>query len=178
MRVISIFPLHSVWLRCPNNVLDFYEVIKHVACNAADLGIDPARIAMAGASGGGYICAGAMVKLAMEDESHLVKLAVPIIPMLTDYCFSDTAAMTKFEREHAPGQQKIWRLIAGPGVRVVVGNTVIDMLDQFEEMSADALLYPGKADEETLRKMPPTIIWEDEFDIYITEATRKDKNIL
>ena len=88
------------------------------------------------------------------------------------------AAMTKFEREHAPGQQKIWRLIAGPGVRVVVGNSVIDMLDQFEEMSADALLYPGKADEETLRKMPPTIIWEDEFDIYITEATRKDKNIL
>ena len=72
---------------------------------------------MAGESGGGYICAGAMVKLAREEESHLVKLAVPIIPMLTDLCFSDTAAMTKFEAEHAPGQQKIWRLIAGPEVR-------------------------------------------------------------
>ena len=57
-----------------------------------------------------------MVKLAREEESHLVKLAVPIIPMLTDLCFSDTAAMTKFEAEHAPGQQKIWRLIAGPEV--------------------------------------------------------------
>ena len=153
-------------------------MIKYVSLHAADLGVDPARIAIAGESGGGYICAGAMVQLARHDEAHLVKLAVPIIPMLTDYCFSDTAAMTKFEREHSPGQQKIWRLIAGPGVRVVVGNSVIDMLDQFEEMSADALLYPGKADEETLRKMPPTIIWEDEFDIYITEATRKDKNIL
>ena len=40
-------------------------------------------------------------------------------------------------------------------------------------MSADALLYPGKADDETLAKMPPTIIWESEFDIYITEATRQ-----
>jgi len=143
--------------RCPNNVLDFYEVIKYVALNAADLGVDAARIAMAGESGGGYICAGAMVKLAREEESHLVKLAVPIIPMLTDLCFSDTAAMTKFEAEHAPGQQKIWRLIAGP---------------EFDAMSADALLYPGKADDETLAKMPPTIIWESEFDIYITEATR------
>ena len=71
---------------------------------------------MAGESGGGYICAGAMVQLATQDESHLVKLAIPTIPMLTDYCFSDTAAMTKEEADHAPGQQKIWRLIAGPEV--------------------------------------------------------------
>ena len=41
-----------------------------------------------------------------------------------------------------------------------------------EELSNDALLYPGKADEETLGKMPPTIIWEAEFDFYITEASR------
>ena len=39
-------------------------------------------------------------------------------------------------------------------------------------MSGNPLLYPGKADEETLRKMPPTIVWDSEFDIYLTEATR------
>ena len=44
-------------------------------------------------------------------------------------------------------------------------------------MSNDALLYPGKADDETLRKMPPTIMWEDEFDMYITEATRKEERL-
>ena len=44
---------------------------------------------------------------------------------------------------------------------------------QIESMSKDSLLYPGKADEETLSKMPPTIVWEAEFDIYITEATRE-----
>ena len=49
--------------RCPNNVLDFYEAIKYVSANAADLGVDPARICMAGESGGGYICSGAMVQL-------------------------------------------------------------------------------------------------------------------
>jgi len=39
-------------------------------------------------------------------------------------------------------------------------------------MNGNPLLYPGKADEETLRKMPPTIVWDSEFDIYLTEATR------
>merc|ERR1712086_417143 len=69
--------------RCPNNVLDFYEVIKFVSSNAADLGVDPARMCMSGESGGGYICAGAMVQLARQGEGSMVKLAIPIIPMLT-----------------------------------------------------------------------------------------------
>jgi len=143
--------------RCPNNVLDFYETIKYVTNNATELGIDPARIAIAGESGGGYICAAAMVHLARQEESHLVKLAVPVIPMLTDYSFSDPAAMTKEEAENAGGQQKIWRLIAGP---------------KMDSLKDDPILYPGKADEALLSKMPPTIVWEAEFDFYITEATR------
>jgi len=143
--------------RCPNNALDFYEAVKYVTNNTTDLGIDPERIAIAGESGGGYICAATMVHLARHDESHLVKLAVPVIPMLTDYSFGDTAAMTKEEAENAVGQQKVWRLIAGPNM---------------DSLKDDAILYPGKTDETLLAKMPPTIVWEAEFDFYITEATR------
>jgi len=143
--------------KCPSNMLDYYEVIKYVSSHAAELGVDPARIAIAGESGGGYICAAAMVQLARNGEGNLVKLAAPIIPMLSDYSFTDKAAMTKEEAENADGQRKIWRLIAGDGI---------------ESMSSDSLLYPGKADEETLSKMPPTIVWEGEFDFYLTEATR------
>ena len=102
--------------RCPNNILDFYEVVKHVSENAGELGVDPARVAIAGESGGGYICAGTMVMLAREEQANMVKLAIPIIPMLSDYCFSDPAAMLKYEAEGADGMQKIWRLIAGPEV--------------------------------------------------------------
>merc|ERR1712236_92088 len=94
--------------RCPTNVLDFYEVIKYVSSHAKELGVDPARICISGESGGGYVCAGAMVKLAQEGESHLVKLAIPIIPMVCDYAFSDKAAMTKDEAENADGMKKIW----------------------------------------------------------------------
>ena len=91
-------------------------MIKYVSLHAADLGVDPARIAIAGESGGGYICAGSMVQLARQEEAHLVKLAVPIIPMLSDDSFGDPAAMTTAETDNAVVQQKVWRLIAGPGV--------------------------------------------------------------
>ena len=162
-----------LYFRCPNNALDFYEAVKYVTNNTTDLGIDPERIAIAGESGGGYICAATMVHLARHDESHLVKLAVPVIPMLTDYSFGDTAAMTKEEAENAVGQQKVWRLIAGPNVSkirvLIIKNCRFIQMDSLKD---DAILYPGKTDETLLTKMPPTIIWEAEFDFYITEATR------
>merc|ERR1711874_1964 len=41
--------------KCPNNIKDFYSVLKHVIANAASLGIDASKIAIAGESGGGYI---------------------------------------------------------------------------------------------------------------------------
>jgi len=143
--------------RCPNNVLDFYEAIKYVAANAEQLGVDPSRIAMAGESGGGYICSGAMVQLALKEEAGLVKIAIPIIPMLDDYEFSDPLSMTFEEAESVVMMRKIWQAIGGP---------------DFEAKRQDPLLFPGKASPELLAKMPPTIVWEDEFDMYITPATR------
>ena len=38
--------------------------------------------------------------------------------------------------------------------------------------SCDPLLFPAKASEDLLRKFPPTVVFEVEFDFYITEATR------
>merc|ERR1711981_932410 len=143
--------------RCPNNVLDFYEVIKYVSSNSKELGVDSNRIAMAGDSGGGYMCAGAMVQLAMKEESGIVKIAMPVIPMLDDYEFTCRLSMTKEESESALMMQKIWQAIAGP---------------DFESKREDPLLFPGKASPDLLAKMPPTIVWEDEFDMYITPATR------
>ena len=112
---------------------------------------------MAGESGGGYICSGAMVQLAIKDEAKLVKLAIPIIPMLDDYEFTSRESMTKQEAENASMMQQIWKAIAGP---------------DFESKRSNPLLFPGKASEELLSKMPPTIIWEAEFDFYLTPATR------
>ena len=142
--------------KCPNNIKDFYEVIKYVHENADTLGIDPNKIVIGGESGGGYICLGAMVLLAQNDEGNLVKLAIPSIPMVDDYTFTDTAAMTKEEKENNPAMRKTWKLIAA----------------DFEAQKNDPLLFPGKATDEILEKFPPTIVEEAEFDMFITEATR------
>ena len=142
--------------KLPKNVLDFYCSVKHICENAAQLGIDASRIAIAGESGGGYICFATMVMLAQKDEGELVKLAIPAMPMLDDYCYSDLASMTKEEREIAQNMKKIWRCIA----------------NDIQSERSNPLLFPAKASDKILQKMPPTIIWENEFDIFITEATR------
>ena len=142
--------------KCPNNVTDFYEVIKYVQQNADDLGIDASRIVIGGESGGGYVCLGAMVMLAQKNEGHLVKVAIPAIAMTDDYTFTDPASMTKEEREHNSAMRKNWKLIAA----------------DFETQKNDPLLFPGKANDELLEKFPPTIIEESEFDMFITETTR------
>jgi len=142
--------------KCPNNVKDFYEVIKYVRQNADSLRIDESKIVIGGESGGGYICLGSMVMLAQKNEGDLVKVAIPAIAMTDDYTFSDPACMTIEEREHNGGMRKCWKLIA----------------QDFEMQKNDPLLFPGKASDELLKKFPPTIIEESEFDMFITETTR------
>ena len=44
--------------KCPENILDFYSVLKYVLDNSAALAVDPARVAVWGESGGGYLTAG------------------------------------------------------------------------------------------------------------------------
>ena len=149
--------------KCPKNALDFYCAVKHIVEHAADYGVDPQRIAIAGDSGGGYIVMATMVMLAQKDEGHLIKLAIPGIPMIDDYAFGDPKSMTKEERQNAAGMKKVWECIA-------------TNLDE-QRKNSDPLLFPAKADDELLGKMPPTIIWEVEFDFFITEATRMARRL-
>jgi len=143
--------------RYPNNVLDFYHAVKYVCGHAAELGVDPARIMIAGESGGGYICTGTMVKMAREGESGLVKLAVPIVPMISSYFFTDKEAMMKDEAGQLDGMRRIWKMISG---------------SEIDSNRSDSLLFPGHATDEELANMPPTIVWEAEFDMFHTEAVR------
>ena len=150
-------------IKCPKNALDFYCAVKHIIEHATEFGVDPKRIAIAGESGGGYIVMATMVMMAQKDEGHLVKLAIPGVPMIDDYVFGDPKSMTKEERERCEAMRNIWECIATD-------------LDE-QRKNSDPLLFPAKADDELLAKMPPTIIWEVEFDYFITEATRMARRL-
>ena len=99
-------------------MLDYYESVKYVIAHSRELGVDRHRVCIVGESGGGYICSSTMVYLAMQEEAQLIKLAIPIIPMLTDYCFGDPSAMTKEESENSGMQRLIWQLIAKDEVKL------------------------------------------------------------
>ena len=117
----------------------------------------PGKIAIAGECGGGYITLGTMVLLAQRNESHMVKLAMPGMSLIDDYCFSPCPeSMTVEERRDMMSMRKIWRLRAR------------DLTTQRD----DPVLFPSKASDELLAKFPPTIINEVEFDMFITETTR------
>ena len=45
-------------------------------------------------------------------------------------------------------------------------------MQDMDEQKADPYLFPAKASEELLRRMPNTVIIEAEFDFYLTETTR------
>ena len=149
--------------KCPKNALDFYCALKHIIEHAAEFGVDPKKIAIAGESGGGYVVMATMVMLAQKDEGHLVKLAIPSVAMIDDYLLGDPKSMTTEERLGSDSMVKAWECLATD-------------LDE-QRKNGDPLLFPAKASDDLLAKMPPTIIWEVEFDIFITETTRMARRL-
>lgn len=56
--------------KCPTGQADFAAAVRHISANAADLGIDPNKICVAG---DGWICLGAMNLMATRGEHSLVR---------------------------------------------------------------------------------------------------------
>ena len=68
--------------KAPQSIYDCYAATKYICQNASILGIDHTRIALHGENGGGYLCAGVAMKLAEQNEGHLIKCVIPDIAML------------------------------------------------------------------------------------------------
>jgi len=128
--------------KCPQQAIDFSSVLSHLSSNAGSFGLDPQRLAAAGESGGGYVCMSALLHLAMRGQTGLVKLALPIVPMLSDYFLTTSPlSMTEEERSNVAGMRSSWKALA-------------------------------QAPQELLANLPPTIVISAEFDMFITETER------
>jgi len=147
--------------KCPDNVIDFYQALKFVKENYTKWRLNPDRLIISGESGGGYICFGAMVMLAQRKEANMVKAAFPIIPMMSDYFFSDPASMTIEERYNQEGMKVMWKYIA----------------KDLKEDWSNPLLFPSKAPDSMMKEMPPTVIFSAEFDMFITETDRMARRL-
>lgn len=159
--VISVDYRLAPETKCPDNVRDFYQALKFVKENCARWRLNPDRLVISGESGGGYICFGAMVMLAQKQEANIVKAAFPIIPMMSDYFFSDPASMTSEERFNQESMKVMWKYIA----------------KDLEADWTDPLLFPSKASDSLMKEMPPAVIFSAEFDIFITETDRMARRL-
>ena len=68
-----------------------------------------------------------MVMLAQKQEANIVKAAFPIIPMMSDYFFSDPASMTSEERFNQESMKVMWKYIAK--VQVAPGRLKLTIMD-------------------------------------------------
>ena len=79
------------------------------------------------------VCAGTMVQLASKGEAGLIKLSIPIIPMLDDFEYaSSRASMLQAESDGVGTMEKAWQAIGGPEFET-------------QRSAGDPLLFPAKA---------------------------------
>lgn len=71
-------------VKCPRGQQDFVDAINYVLANGAKYGIDPTKTCMAGASGGGWIAAGAANLMAKANDLAKIKAIFVHTGMLSD----------------------------------------------------------------------------------------------
>jgi len=136
----------------PAPVEDCYAALTWVAENADELGVDPARIAVGGASAGGCL-ATAVALMARDRGGPAPAFQLLVYPMLDDRC--DTPSMSEFPdnltwtREHTRAG---WDALLG-------GRSGGDDVDQYAA--------PARAPD--LTGLPPALIQVGELEVFRDE---------
>ena len=142
---------------------DMYVVVKHVYENAEALGIDKRKIAIAGESGGGYVCYGCACLLAQRRETHLVRLMMPMCGMMCEYFVGES--VDKMNKEEAASFT-----YDQPFIRESVAGGKAECERALRENNAN--IFPTMASNDVLLWFPPALIWQAEFDCFITANRR------
>ncbi|MEO6083310.1 MAG: alpha/beta hydrolase [Umezawaea sp.] len=132
----------------PAGLEDCYAALVWTVKNAAELGIDPNRIVIHGASAGGGLCAG-LALLARDRGGPAIAFQYLGVPELDDRL--DTPSMRAFVDTplwNRPSAEISWDCYLGPGVRG----------------SADVPVYAAPARATDLAGLPPAYISVMEFD--------------
>lgn len=152
----------------PAGVTDGYAAIKWVLENCKKLKIDPKRIAVAGQSGGGYICSAAVKILAVNKESSLIKFFIIIDSICTGNIFIRGAP----ESELLP--------------HTVMMKNMIECNYKCIQVSGprDKTFFSNILSTEIISTLPPCVILTSEFGNYrqgsdeMRDLFRKHKKLL
>ncbi|MFI7131349.1 glycoside hydrolase family 3 C-terminal domain-containing protein [Nonomuraea sp. NPDC050153] len=130
---------------------DVVAAYRWVRANAADLGVDPARIAVGGASAGGNLAAGAALRLRDEGETPWQALLLyPLVHAPLPEPSDELAAALA----ELPAAFNLLTKHADQVFRAYLGDEPIE--------TASPYAFPGLAKD--LSGFPPTYVDNDEFD--------------
>jgi acetyl esterase/lipase len=139
--------------KAPAGIFDVVGVVLHVHANAAALGVDPSRIAVAGDSGGGLMAAGAARELVRRGEQDKLKLCIPVCPQVSDILSRDPAKLPCGRVEGGEFAHLSWREIERKLTPEKPGKA-------FDA----AWVWPSKMSKAVAEQFPKTAIVTGEFD--------------
>lgn len=146
----------------PAPVEDCYAALKWLATNAQTLGVNPARIAIGGASAGGGLTAG-LALLARDRAEVKVCFQLPIYPMIDDRNLTPSSqAITEPRVWNRQANLLAWQAYLGsvkPG-------------------SADVSCYAAATRAKDLQGLPPAYIPVGSLDLFLDEDIEYAQRLL
>lgn len=150
-------------LKFPGNLEECYAAVKHVYEHAAEYGIDPAKITIAGDSAGGNLCAAMSLK-DRDEGNHYISQAILLYPAVT---FGRNAAKGYEWREDAyeavPEQKApiMGSLMLGQPMDL---EGSLEGLCYFKDLADAAHPYASPMMAKSFEGLPKTIIMTAEYD--------------
>lgn len=133
----------------PAGLNDCVSGLRHVSSHAAELGIDPARIVVAGESGGGNLALATALKLKRDGDLKLLSGIYVMCPCIAG---------------EWPGGEGT-SADRNDGIMMTRPTNYMAMAYGIDELHArNPLAWPGFASEDDVRGFPPTIINVNECD--------------
>lgn len=136
--------------KLPTGALDVHKAIKYVINNAAELGVDPQRIAIGGDSAGALFAAAAAYQMTVDNEAHLLhSMWLGNAALSGEICDIPYDELNSYEKPLQMYCQECWKMMA----------------TDYDNQQSDPYLYPGRMPMEALKKMPKVVIVTAEFDM-------------
>jgi acetyl esterase len=133
----------------PAGLDDCVSGVRWLSANAADLGIDPSHVVVAGESGGGNLTLATGMRLQQEGDIGLVRGLYALCPYIAG----------RWPQERFPSS------IENNGLLLDLHNNRAAMAYGIEELERrNPLAWPAFATEEDVRGFPPTVISVNECD--------------
>ncbi len=133
----------------PAGLNDCVSGLKHIVANAADLGIDPARIVVSGESGGGNLTLATGLKLKQDGDLGLIRGLYALCPYIAG----------EWPQERFPSS------IENEGILLSLHNNRGAMAYGIKELeNQNPLAWPSFATIDDVTGLPPTVISVNECD--------------